>query len=163
MSKIVPVVAVGVLLLAGALAVGYAGGEAGQRYAVDNETWTADPGNTTTLDESNVANASYDSSVAVYDGNCGGDGSLDGGDGECKQLRPGEDYVWNTENGTVRATENGSLDDGEEAIIRYAYGVPTAQQQALIGFFATGYEFAAPLVLILMVGVGLGSLLRFVS
>jgi len=161
MSKIVPVVAVGVLLLAGALAVGYAGGEAGQRFSVENETWTADPGNTTELNQSFVANASYDSSVTVHDSNCGG--GIDGGDSSCQQLRPGEDYVWNTENGTVRATENGSLDDGEEAEIDYAYGVPTDQQQALIGFFATGYQFAAPLVMILMVGVGLGALLRFIS
>jgi len=150
MSKIVPVVAVAVLLLAGALAVGYAGGEAGQRYSVDNETWTADPGNTTELNQSFVANASYDSSVSVEDS----DGT---------RMRPGEDYVWNTENGTVRATENGSLSDGEEATIDYRYGVPTDQQQALIGFFATGYQFAAPLVIILMVGVGLGALLRFIS
>lgn len=150
MSKIVPVVAVGVLLLAGTLAVSYAGGEAGQQYSVENESWTADPGNTTELNQSFVANASYESSVTVEDS---------GGD----RLRPGEDYVWATENGTVRATENGSLSDGEQATIDYRYGVPTAQQQALIAFFATGYQFAAPLVMVLMVGVGLGALLRFVS
>lgn len=149
MSKIVPVVAVAVLLLAGALAVGYAGGEAGQRYSVDNETWTADPGNETNLSQSYVDNASYESSVTVEDS---------GG----TRMRPGEDYRWNNENGTVRATENGSLDDGEQATIDYRYGVPTDQQQALIGVFATGYEFLAPLVMILMVGVALGSLLRFI-
>jgi hypothetical protein len=161
MSKIVPVIGVGVLLLAGALAVGYAGGEAGERYTVDNESWTADPGNETNLSQSYVPNASYDSSVTVNDTNCGG--GLDGGDSNCEQLRPGEDYRWNNENGTVKALENGSINESEESTITYGYGVPNDQQQALIAVFATGYEFLAPLVVILMVGVALGSLLRFVS
>jgi len=161
MSKIVPVVAVAVLLLAGALAVGYAGGEAGQRYTVENETWTADPGNETNLSQSYVANASYDSTVTVRDSNCG-DG-VTNGDTNCEQLRPGEDYRWNNENGTIKALENGSINESEESTISYGYGVPTDQQQRLIGVFATGYEFLAPLVMILMVGVALGSLLRFVS
>ena len=162
MSKIVPVVAVGVLLLAGAFAVGYAGGEAGQRYSIDDESWTADPGNETNLSQSYVPNASYDSTVVVNDSDCSD--ALEGGDdGNCEQLRPGEDYRWNNENGTVKALENGSLDEGEQATIDYAYGVPNDQQQALITFFATGYEILAPLVMILMVGVALGSLLRFVS
>jgi len=162
MSKIVPVVAVAVLLLAGALAVGYAGGEAGQRYSVDNETWTADPGNETNLSQSYVPNASYGSTVTVKDTNCGG-GDFGGGDENCEQLRPGEDYVWNNENGTIKAVENGSINDSEQSTISYGYGVPTDQQQRLIGVFATGYEVLAPLVVILMVGVALGSLLRFVS
>ena len=160
MSKVVPVVAVGVLLLAGALAVGYAGGEAGQRYTVENESWTADPGNETNLSYSYVANASYDSTVTVNDSNCGG--SFDE-DSECEQLRPGEDYRWNNENGTVKALENGSINESEESTISYGYGVPNDQQQRLIAVFATGYEFLAPLAVILMVGVALGSLLRFVS
>ena len=163
MSKIVPVVAVGVLLLAGAFAVGYAGGEAGQRYSLDDESWTANPGNETNLSQSYVANASYESTVVVNDSDCSDGGLEGGGDGNCEQLRPGEDYVWNNENGTIRATENGSMDEGEQATIDYAYGVPNDQQQALIGVFATGYEILAPLVMILMVGVALGSLLRFVS
>jgi hypothetical protein len=161
MSKIVPVVAVAVLLLAGALAVGYAGGEAGQRYSVDNETWRGDPGNETNLSQSYVANASYGSTVTVRDSNCG-DG-VTNGDTNCEQLRPGEDYVWNNENGTIKATENGSINDSEESTISYRYGVPTDQQQRLVGVFATGYQALAPLVVILMVGVALGALLRFVS
>jgi hypothetical protein len=161
MSKVVPVVAVGVLLLAGALAVGYAGGEAGERYGVDNESWTADPGNETNLSQSYVANASYDSSVTVRDSNCGQ--GVTSNDTNCEQLRPGEDYRWNNENGTVKALENGSINESEESTITYGYGVPNDQQQALIAVFATGYEFLAPLVVILMVGVALGSLLRFVS
>ena len=163
MSKIVPVVAVAVLLLAGALAVGYAGGEAGQRYSVDNESWTADPGNETNLSQSYVANASYESTVTVRDSDCSGGGLESGGDGNCEQLRPGEDYRWDNQNGTVKALENGSLDDGEQATIDYAYGVPNDQQQRLIGVFATGYQAMAPLVVIVMVGVALGSLLRFIS
>jgi len=161
MSKIVPVVAVAVLLLAGALAVGYAGGEAGQRYSVENETWTADPGNETNLSYSYAPNASYDSTVTVTDSNCG-ENALSG-DTNCEQLLAGEDYVWNNENGTIKATENGSINDSEESTISYGYGVPTDQQQRLIGVFATGYQALAPLVVILMVGVALGSLLRFVS
>ena len=161
MSKIVPVVAVGVLLLAGALAVGYAGGEAGQRYSVENETWTADPGNDTNLSYSYVANASYDSTVTVRDSNCGDE--VTNGDQNCEQLRPGEDYRWDNQNGTVKALENGSINESEESTISYGYGVPNDQQQRLVGVFATGYQAMAPLVVILMVGVALGSLLRFVS
>jgi len=161
MSKIVPVIGVGVLLLAGALAVGYAGGEAGQRYTVDNESWTADPGNETNLSYSYVSNASYDSSVTVRDTNCGE--AETSGDTNCEQLRPGEDYRWNNENGTVKALENGSINESEESTISYGYGVPNDQQQRLIAVFATGYEFLAPLAVILMVSVALGSLLRFVS
>jgi hypothetical protein len=160
MSKIVPVVTVGVLLLAGALAVGYAGGEAGQQYTVENESWKGTPGEWTQLNESNVPNATYESSVSVRDSNG-------------TRMRPGQDYAWNTTNGTVKVVDDGRLDNndggllsddtGENATITYGYGVPTEQQQALVSLFATSYQFAAPLVMILMVGVGLGALLRFVS
>ena len=114
------------------------------------------------MSQSYVANASYDSAVIVNDSNCGG-GGFDDDDSECEQLRPGEDYRWDNQNGTVKALENGSINESEESTISYRYGVPTDQQQRLIGVFASGYQAMAPLVVILMVGVALGALLRFVS
>jgi len=161
MSKSFAVVAVAVLLLAGIYALGYAGGEAGDRYAVDNESWTADPGNETNLSYSYVPNASYDSTVTVRDSNCG-DG-VTSGDTNCEQLRPGEDYVWNNENGTIRAVENGSINESEESTISYGYGVPNDQQQRVTTIFASLYRIGGPLVFLLMTGVALGAILKFVN
>lgn len=150
MSKAFAVIAVTILLLTGALSIAYAGGEAGHQYDVDNESWTADPGNTTNLSDSRVPNAVYDANVTVRDENH-------------TRMQAGEDYEWNTENGTVTALENGSLSDGEQAYIWYSYGVPNTQQLELMTMFWRLYELGGPFIYLLMVGVILGSILKFVE
>jgi len=147
MSKAFAVIAVTILLLAGALAVGYAAEEGGERYETTNESWTADPGNTTTLDYSNIENASYTRTVDVRDDN----GS---------QLVVDVDYTWNQSNGTITALQNGSLADGDTAYIDYTYRIPTTQQTAMVGLWARFYELGAPLIFVLMLGVMLGAVIK---
>lgn len=92
----------------------------GDSITVENETWTPDAGNVTTLDDSNITGAYYDEDVTVRDEN----GNLSD---------EGVDYEWNEGNGTVKALQGGNLDGDSSATITYGYQETTNEQRQLAG------------------------------
>jgi hypothetical protein len=92
---------------------------------VENETWTPDAGNVTTLNKSNLDAADYNETVTVRDSS----GTV---------MSNETDYTWFDSNGTVKALTGGGLDGESEATISYGYErapdaqVEMAQLMALI-------------------------------
>jgi len=93
--------------------------EAGEDYAVTNETWTPDAGNVTALEESNRNGVYYSENVSVYESG--------------QELDAGTDYRWFSDNGTIKALAGGQLDGAVSANITYEYQVTTAAQRDLAG------------------------------
>lgn len=121
--------------------------DAGDDVDVQNESWTPDPGNFTTLDHSNLDNANYDDAVTVKDNN---------GD----VVDPNVDYVWNDTEGTVKAVVGGALDGAPSATISYGYEQSTADQRGVAQTLAIPWRalgaglplFALVVLLLLMRG-----------
>lgn len=124
-------------ILASMAVVGLQAGleDAGEDFTVDNETWTPDAGNVTTLDESNRNGAYYGETVDVWDEN----GNL---------TEEGADYEWYAGNGTVKALSGGALDGDTSATITYSYQQTTAEQRqmaSLLGQLPRMMGFALPI------------------
>jgi hypothetical protein len=141
MRAIIVVVAVALLLVTGLAAVDAAVTSAGDETTVTNETWTPDAGNVSTLSASNQDLTQYapdrPREIQVFDEN----GS--------PVASPG-DYVWNQDNGTIKAVTGGELDGDASANISYSYSEIT-QYQAQTGS-TIGEAFAAgPAMLLLLV------------
>ena len=96
-----------------------AAANAGVNHAIQDESFTPNAGNVTTLAHSNLDHTYYDESVTVHDNN----GDL---------MDPQNDYVWYDSNGTIRTVVGGDLDGATSATIDYRYQTTTNDQQALI-------------------------------
>lgn len=121
MSRIVlAIIGIAILSMAGIAAFQAGLAEAGEDYVVTNETWTPDAGNVTALDESNRKGVYYSDNATVYDEND-------------TRMEYGTDYVWYTDNGTVKALGGGGLDGDSSATISYQYQVTTRSQRELAG------------------------------
>lgn len=88
--------------------------ETGNNTVIENESWTADIGNITTLTQSNRQNAVYDDTVTVRDNTS-------------TILESSGNYTWFSRNGTIRA-DGGELSQGENANITYNWSQPTTTQ-----------------------------------
>jgi len=135
----------GIAILAMAAIAGLQAGleDAGEDRVVTNETWTPDPGNVTTLEESNREGAYYAERVNVY--NATG-----------VEVDAGTDYEWYPGNGTVKAISGGKLDGESEATITYEWQQTTQEQRqmaAMLGHIPQMMGMAVPLgaVVVLLV------------
>lgn len=121
-----PVASLFVLLLvvfAGVYAFQAGLADAGQDNVIENETWTPDAGNWTTLEYSQIDNAYYTEEVTVH----GNSGDL---------MVEGTDYEWNASDGRVKAVAGGDLAGGQDATISYGYEQTTKEQRELTGLLA---------------------------
>lgn len=96
---------------------------AGDDTTITNETWTPDPGNVTTLDDSTQTGAYYTDAVDVYN---------DTG----TPVDPDTDYTWFPGNGTIKTTAGGALDGEPSATITYSYQQTTASQREFTGLLS---------------------------
>lgn len=133
------IVLVGLLLVGGAAALSGSLTEGGQQLDVENESWQ--PSTTfESLEHSNIQDARYDERVVVVNKS----GNL---------MAPNVDYVWNDENGTVRAVSGGRLVGDNSAKIDYGYSVPTAKQKNVAEVGASGLEASRFALLFIVVGL----------
>lgn len=95
----------------------------GEQVTIENETWTPDAGNVTTLDESSRSDAFYKNVTTVYNNDTSPPTEVDRGD----------DYVWIEENGTIKAVQGGALDGVSSALITYEYADVTNEQRQFAG------------------------------
>lgn len=141
-------VAIGVLAMGGLVGLQVALEDAGEDHEITNETWTPTAGSVTTLDESNRNGAYYDENVTVHDEND-------------TEMNSGDDYLWNSGNGTVKALSGGDLDGDDNATISYGFAQTTQEQRRLTGMAAQiprGFGFfvlLAPVLLLLLFVRGL--------
>lgn len=91
---------------------------AAEDTTVQNETFTPDAGNITTLEHSNQDHTWYSDNATVYDEN----GTL---------MDYGDDYLWYQSNGTLRAVSGGGLDGDTEGKVTYSYAQTTEEQREL--------------------------------
>lgn len=102
---------------------------AGEDTVISNESWTPDAGNVTTLEESSRAGAYYSHNVTVYDETGA-------------EMDYGTDYIWYSDNGTVKALVGGGLDGDASAKITYGYQQTTAEQRNMAGMLGHIPQFA---------------------
>jgi|APHM01.1.fsa_nt_gi hypothetical protein len=135
-------------LLALALVVLAAGGVTGMEAALDDagpqteitdEQFTPSAGTVQQLDESNRDGATYSESVSVADENG-------------TQSVAGTDFVFFSQNGTIKPLTGGNLDGDSSATVSYSFREPTDTQ---VGFATTFSQIPAVLPLIGVVVVAL--------
>jgi len=135
MSRVVVVfIALAVLAMVGVSAYDASLAEAGEDFIVTNETFTPDSGNVTNLSESNRGGVYYSDNATVYDENH-------------TRMDYGTDYVWFTDNGTIKTLSGGGLDGDSNATVSYEYQVTTESQRdltALLGQVPRVFGFALP-------------------
>lgn len=125
LRAVIALMAIGIVAMGALVGFNAALADNASLSTVENETWTPDPGNVTTLNESNLDGADYNETVTVRDSSG-------------TEMSNETDYTWFDGNGTVKALEDGGLDGEEEATISYGYErapeeqVEMAQLMALI-------------------------------
>lgn len=143
--RLIALIAVAVLVLAGASAISSTLVQSGTQSQTVNETWTPDPGNVTVLDNSKITGAYYNQTVSVYDENG-------------TPQTAGTDYVWYDSNGTVKALQSGGLDGDSSANITYGWSETSSEQRNFADTFASGFEIAQLLILVLGAGLVLAGI-----
>lgn len=91
---------------------------AAEDTTVQNESFTPDAGNITTLEHSNQDHTWYSENVTVYDEN----GTL---------MEYGTDYRWYETNGTLETLAGGGLAGDAFGNVTYAYSQTTEEQREL--------------------------------
>lgn len=142
-------VALALLLVLGFAAVDAAFQEGGAYNSVVNESWTTDPGNFTTLDNSNLDQALYYDNETVF--NSSG-----------VEMTDGVDYEWNRTTGEIKAIQGGDLDPAQSANITYNFTTFTEEQQAFLDVFEGFGNILGVLLFVLGVAVVIGGL-RFLG
>lgn len=115
-SPVSTFLAAAILVLALILGVAYTYETSRPHTDVVNETWTPDAGNVTQLDDSELADTTYDTNVTVRN-------SSD------VVMENETDYEWIPSNGTIKTITGGDLDGESSANITYGYDSPTDFQQ----------------------------------
>lgn len=136
-SRIVAVIALALLVVGGTAAIDAAETQSADQFSVQNESWTPDAGNWTTLDDSNL-DVRYSDRVTVRDEN------------DTRMFRS-DDYEWNSTDGRVKAVDGGRLENDSAANISYDYAKPTPFQESLAGLFGSGFDVAGLLVMFVLV------------
>jgi len=126
MSKILLPFALAVIAIVALIGFQAALVDSGDDIAVENESWTPNPGVYVALDDSNQANTYYDNETTVYN-TTNNNGTL---------MEQGTDYRWNETDGTIQAVSGGGLDGATAANITYSYQETTAEQERLAGMVA---------------------------
>jgi ABC-type glycerol-3-phosphate transport system substrate-binding protein len=151
MRALIALVAVALLVAAGAVAVDASVEEGSKEVTVNAESFTP---NTTTyveLNESNRDKANYfkKRNIVVRDGN---------GDRVDRT-----DFQWNSTNGTIKAVPGGALDGATNAEIDYGYYPITPLSENLGGTYGYVLNASTVLVMVLAVAIVLGSVKVLVS
>lgn len=146
-SKLLPVLALGLLLFVGTFAASSAYETSGQEREV-TDTFTPTPGAVTELNESNHDHVIYAEDVEVVT-NISDTAST----GPEFLAAPGKDYTWFPENGTIKTNNTGVLADASSAQITFTYYGPLPEQRGIVALFAGQLEIARVLVLVGVVGV----------
>lgn len=143
-----PLIAVALLILTGAAAVDASLSDSGAQTEITGEEFNASTAGVVQLNQSNQAGARYGETVEVQ--NQSG-----------VEMVSGQDYSWNSTNGTIEVLSGGDLVGSDPATINYSYRVPSETQTAVGGVFASGFEVLGLLLLLIAVGVLLGAVGRF--
>lgn len=138
MSRLIAVVGLAILVLAGASAVNAAFQASGQGYHVDDESFSPDPG-VNQLTNSNIANATYNNSITV---SVSGD-TVDS-DGN---------YSWLQHNGTIDVESGSYLANQTSANASYGWVENSDQERNFVSLFASGFDVAQLLVLVMTAGL----------
>lgn len=142
-------IALAIILLLGFSAVDAGYTAAGTNHSVSSESWTADVGNWTELNNSNIEGALYQEDELVKDS---------GG----AKMSEGTDYQFNNSTGEVKALSGGGLSDGESATISYNYTTYTEHQQGFLALFAGMADPSTVLLIVMAVAVILAGM-RFLT
>lgn len=143
-----PLIAIALLVLTGAVAVDASLSDAGFETEITAEEFNASAAGTVTLNESNRDGVFYNDEVSVRD---------DKG----REMVAGEDYEWNETNGTINVLSGGDLVGTDPAEIDYGFRVPSDEQSAVADVFASGFEIIGLLLIVLAGGAILAALGRF--
>lgn len=149
-TRIIALVGFALLALLGGFAVDAATVDSGTERTIDDEQFSVDKGNWTTLNYSNIDGARYPHVVQVY--------NADG-----KRVERGADYKWNASTGEVKPTSSGDLQDGANATISYSYSFPSDTQKGINSLWMNLLSGSKGIVLMLGVGImfmGMGVLSR---
>ena len=141
-------VAVAVIILGGVAAADAGLGEAGKTKTITNESFApADAGNYTALEYSTLDGVQYADAteITVYDENG-------------TEMIAGQDYDWETSNGTVQTLAGGRLVNDASANVTYGYAAPTQFQRSLAETFGGASDVATTFVFALVVGFVLVSI-----
>lgn len=142
-----PVIAIIALVVLGAMGVWGMQASlmaAAEDRTIENETFTPDVGNITTLEYSTMNHTWYGDRVDVYDEN----GTA---------MTNETDYLWYPSNGTLRTLAGGDLAADSEGKITYSFAQTTAEQRQLaqipnlIPLILAVMVFLLPLVMLLKV------------
>lgn len=107
-------------------------------YNITNESWTPDAGNITTLNNSNLEAADYESTVTVRNQT------------DALMTEP-SDYTWFENNGTILTNTTGSLAGDTTANISYNYTQPPENQVRLASAYSNYAAFLGWAVLLVPV------------
>lgn len=143
-----PLIAVALLILTGAAAVDASLSDSGAQTEITGEEFNASTAGVVQLNQSDQAGARYAETVNVKNESD-------------VEMVAGEDYTWDSTNGTIEVLSGGDLIGSDPASINYSYRVPSETQEAVGGVFASGFEVMGLLLLLLAVGALLGAVGRF--
>jgi hypothetical protein len=138
MRRLIALVAIALLLVAGAQATDHAVRETGDLSTVDNETFSPTGGSVTQLADSE-RDVSYNLTADVYVND--------------NEIEDDGNYSWVATNGTVRTVNNSYLDNQTDANISYGYTTNPEQQQDIATTLGFAFGFGRWLVLLLGVGI----------
>lgn len=132
------VVAVAIIMVGGLAAVGYATWESGDATAVTNETFQTGDNVTVELENSNLENTLYSSTVNVTNTS------------DTVVYESEGNYTWHDHNGTIFVNGTGDLAEEPEAHISYEYSETSSEAFGFMQLFASIGELGDALVIALM-------------
>jgi len=152
MERLIGLIAVVLLVAAGATAVDDATRRSSPTVTVNNETFDAAGGTVVKLNNSNRQAVYYEDSVDVYSYDINGNNN----ENEDGVVAEGN-YTWNTNNGTLAVVNNSYLDNQTNTSITYNYSRPDKTQRGMAAIIGDGLDVAQLLILVLAAGLVLAS------
>lgn len=138
MERLIALVVIAALALAGGIGIDAAGEGVGDARSVDNRTISPSSG-LNTVSESNTDRYYFADSATVYNNS-----TVVPADGN---------YTWNENNGTLTVDSGSYLANRASANLSFNYSVPSSTERDVISLFAGGVEIMALLPLVLFIGV----------
>jgi uncharacterized protein YaiE (UPF0345 family) len=151
MERLIGLIAVVMLVAAGATAVDDATRRSSPQVTVDNESFDAVGGSVVELNNSNRDAVYFEDAVDVYTFDSQGNKEIDDG-----VLADGN-YTWNTNNGTLTVVDNSYLDNQTNTSVTYNYSRPDKTQRGIAQIIGNGLDVAQLLILVLGAGLVLAS------
>lgn len=139
MSRLIAVIGLAILVLAGASAVNAAFLDAGDPNTIENESFAPSAG-INTFNHSEKTDVTYDDAADIEITH---NGSV---------VSPSGNYSWVQQNGTADVTDNSYLANQSSAEIDYGWTAHTEQQQEFAAMFGNGLDVAQILIFVILVG-----------